>query len=97
MMTGRIITPSVSEPATIDVPNLKILTSGKTPDNPYEILDAARLIPLISHLRNQFDAIVIDSAPVLRTGDALKLSLTAPPAGELELADLELLPSEETG
>ena len=60
-----------------DVPNLKVITSGASPGNPYELLDAARVAALMGPLRDSFDAVVLDTPPVLRTGDALKFSSTA--------------------
>lgn len=59
------------------VANLKILTSGVTPENPYELLDPARLAPVGAMMRAQFDAIVIDTPPVLQAGDALKFASLA--------------------
>ncbi len=61
----------------VDCPNLKVLTSGVPPQNPYELLDPARILPLAGQFREQFEAIVIDTPPVLKTGDALKLSSVA--------------------
>lgn len=56
------------------VPNLKVLTSGLARNNPYELLDLSRLQPVLATLRQQGEAIIIDSPPVLQTGDALKIS-----------------------
>ncbi|HXG61807.1 MAG TPA: polysaccharide biosynthesis tyrosine autokinase [Planctomycetota bacterium] len=60
-----------------EVPNLKVITSGASPGNPYELLDAARVGALMAPLRDSFDAVVLDTPPVLRTGDALKFSSAA--------------------
>lgn len=60
-----------------EVANLRILACGVQPESPYELLDPSRTGPLTAQLREQFDAIVIDTPPVLRTGDALKLSSVA--------------------
>jgi capsular exopolysaccharide synthesis family protein len=57
-----------------DVPNLSALPSGGVPENPYELLDPARIAAAAAQLRASFDAIVVDSPPVLTAGDALKLS-----------------------
>jgi polysaccharide biosynthesis transport protein len=56
------------------LPTLKILTSGSPNDNPYEVLDPARILPVAGQLRELFDALVIDSPPILGAGDALKFS-----------------------
>ena len=60
-----------------DIPNLKVLTSGVVPENPYELLDAARVAPVAAQFREHFDAVVIDTPPILRAGDALKLATVA--------------------
>jgi len=60
-----------------EVPNLTVLPCGVQPENPYELLDPTRLGPVTAQLREQFDVIVFDSPPILRTGDALKISSVA--------------------
>lgn len=60
-----------------EVPNLKVLACGVQPESPYELLDPTRMGPVAAALREQFDAIVFDTPPVLRTGDALKISSVA--------------------
>jgi capsular exopolysaccharide synthesis family protein len=59
------------------VPNLTVLPCGVQPESPYELLDPSRLGPITAQLREQFDVIVFDTPPVLRTGDALKISTVA--------------------
>jgi capsular exopolysaccharide synthesis family protein len=59
------------------VPNLKAMTSGIVPENPYELLDPARIAPVGAMLRGHFDVIVVDTPPVLQAGDSLKLSTIA--------------------
>ncbi len=56
------------------LPTLKLLTVGNADANPYEVLDPARILPIAGQLREQFDAVVIDSPPILGAGDALKFS-----------------------
>jgi capsular exopolysaccharide synthesis family protein len=60
-----------------EVPNLKVLACGVQPESPYELLDPSRTGPVASQLREQFDVVVFDTPPILRTGDALKLSTIA--------------------
>lgn len=60
-----------------DIPNLKILTSGAGAGSPYELLDPARVSLVLGPLREAFDAVVLDTPPVLRTGDALKYCSSA--------------------
>ncbi len=62
---------------TLEIPNLTVITSGVSVDNPYELLDPARVGPIVAQMRQQFDAVVIDTPPVLRTGDALKMAGSA--------------------
>ncbi|HEV3027184.1 MAG TPA: polysaccharide biosynthesis tyrosine autokinase, partial [Planctomycetota bacterium] len=60
-----------------EVPNLSVLPCGVQPESPYELLDPSRLGPMTAQLRELFDVIVFDTPPVLRTGDALKISTVA--------------------
>jgi capsular exopolysaccharide synthesis family protein len=60
-----------------EVANLKVLVCGVQPESPYELLDPTRTGPLAAQLREQFEVIVFDTPPVLRTGDALKISSVA--------------------
>jgi capsular exopolysaccharide synthesis family protein len=60
-----------------EVANLKVLVCGVQPESPYELLDPTRTGPLAAQLREQFEVIVFDTPPVLRTGDALKISSIA--------------------
>ncbi|MBV8880397.1 MAG: polysaccharide biosynthesis tyrosine autokinase [Planctomycetaceae bacterium] len=60
-----------------EVPNLSVLPCGVQPESPYELLDPSRLGPMTAQLREMFDVIVFDTPPVLRTGDALKISTVA--------------------
>lgn len=49
--------------------NLDILPGGKTPPNPTELLENVRLAPLIDHLREEYDIIFIDNAPIQMIAD----------------------------
>lgn len=60
-----------------EIPNLRVLSCGVQPESPYELLDSTRTGPVMATLREQFDVIVIDTPPVLRTGDALKFASVA--------------------
>jgi capsular exopolysaccharide synthesis family protein len=61
----------------VEVQNLRVLPSGISPENPYELLDPARVAVAAAQMRESYDAIVVDTPPVLRTGDALKFSSAA--------------------
>jgi tyrosine-protein kinase Etk/Wzc len=50
--------------------NLSIIPSGPIPPNPSELLMSDRLKELINELKNKFDYIIIDSAPIGLVSDA---------------------------
>lgn len=54
--------------------NLSILTRGKTPPNPGQLLASEHLRKLVSAARLRFDVIIIDSPPVLAVSDPLWLA-----------------------
>jgi capsular exopolysaccharide synthesis family protein len=60
-----------------EVANLKVLACGVQPESPYELLDPSRTGAIAAQLREQFDVVVFDTPPILRTGDALKISTVA--------------------
>lgn len=49
--------------------NLDMLPGGKTPPNPTELLENGRLASLIQHLRDEYDVIFIDNAPIRMIAD----------------------------
>ena len=53
--------------------NTSIITSGPVPANPAELLMNQKTISLFEYLRNHFDYIIIDTAPVGLVTDALLL------------------------
>lgn len=55
-------------------PNLDIITSGPVPPNPAEILSSKRLDDLMAELRDRYDYIFIDSAPVGMVSDTFTLN-----------------------
>lgn len=54
--------------------NLYILTSGKIPPNPSEMLASAAMNGLLELFKNEFDIIILDSAPIGAVTDAQILS-----------------------
>ena len=56
---------SVTEEAGVNV-----ITSGLRPPNPTELLGSQRMDTLLDHLREAYDAVFIDSPPVLVAADA---------------------------
>jgi capsular exopolysaccharide synthesis family protein len=53
-------------------PNLYVMTAGRTPPNPSELLSSARMKHLIASLKTSpFDWVIIDTPPVLAVTDAV--------------------------
>jgi capsular exopolysaccharide synthesis family protein len=61
--------------------SMDILSSGPIPPNPAEILGSSKCFDIINSLKNIYDVVVIDSAPLVLVSDTLPL---------LKLADLVL-------
>lgn len=57
--------------------NLDILPSGKIPPNPSEMLSSTAMTKLIERLRDEYDIIILDSAPLQAVTDAQVLSTKA--------------------
>jgi polysaccharide biosynthesis transport protein len=56
------------------MPGLYLLPEGAVPAFPSELLESDRMRELLTHLRGEFDVIVIDAPPVLPVADARVLS-----------------------
>ena len=54
--------------------NLVILTSGKIPPNPSEMLSSKTMTVLLEELKNNFDYIILDTSPVQAVTDSQILS-----------------------
>jgi capsular exopolysaccharide synthesis family protein len=52
------------------VPGLWLLTAGRIPPNPAELLGSKRFKEFIHTLRDHFDAVIIDSPPIMAVTDA---------------------------
>ena len=59
------------------VPNLRILTSGKDAPNPAELLGSNRMKQLLQELQQEADFLVVDAPPLLAVTDAQVLANTA--------------------
>ncbi|MGH2808084.1 MAG: polysaccharide biosynthesis tyrosine autokinase, partial [Actinomycetota bacterium] len=57
-----------------DIPNLSLMTAGRVPSNPAELLTSPRLRELIDRLTQYFDLVLFDSPPVLPVADAVILA-----------------------
>lgn len=56
------------------VENLSILTSGLIPPNPAELIGSKRMETFIDLVRDHFDRVIIDLAPVLEVSDTQELA-----------------------
>lgn len=63
------LTDSITVSKT-DIDNLSILTSGKIPPNPTELLSSPRMDKLLDFVREHYDYVFIDSPPINLVTDA---------------------------
>ena len=68
---NEIIKTSTSDQRT------KIIFSGRIPPNPTELLMSEKFDQMIEELRNRFDYVVIDSAPLVLVSDTYHISNAA--------------------
>ena len=66
---------------TTSMKNLDIITSGPVPPNPSELLHTQKMKALIDMLKDKYDCILIDSAPIGLVSDAVPI---------LRMADINL-------
>lgn len=57
--------------------NLDVIPAGAIPSNPTELLSSGRLDDLMEYLRNNYDYVLIDSAPLSLVSDTLVLARVA--------------------
>ena len=57
--------------------NVDVITSGAIPPNPAELLNSGRIDTLLAQLREQYDYIIIDSAPFMKVADTSTLTKKA--------------------
>ena len=72
-LTGHLTKDQLIRPSGIH-PNLFVITAGPVPPNPNELLAKPDLDKLIIELRNQYDYIIIDSAPIGVVSDGFTLN-----------------------
>ena len=58
----------------VHIPNLRILTSGRTPPNPAELLSSQRMRHLLETLHTEADVVIVDTPPLLVVTDAAVLA-----------------------
>ena len=56
---------------TTEVPGLSIISRGKSPANPSELLSSAQFKTLLEQLSDKFDHVIIDTPPVLAVTDGI--------------------------
>jgi succinoglycan biosynthesis transport protein ExoP len=57
-----------------EIENLYFLGAGSVPPNPTELLNSSKMVDVMEQLRENYQYIVIDSAPVLPVSDSMVLS-----------------------
>ena len=55
-------------------PNLSVITAGTVPPNPAELLGSGRMVTILDRLRDAFEIIIFDTAPVGAVTDAAILA-----------------------
>ena len=76
-LSGHLTKDKLIRPLTNVHPNLSIITSGPIPPNPNELLAKHSLDNLIAELRQDFDYIIIDTAPIGVVSDSFSLNRLA--------------------
>jgi receptor protein-tyrosine kinase len=81
ILSGKVTVDSKEEFKAIltSIPGTEVdvLTSGKTPPNPTELLDSRTFAKLIEYVRDRYDYVIIDSPPALLVADAVVISTIA--------------------
>ena len=71
-LVDAILDPTLSLPTVVHTRphlNLSVLTAGRLPAAPYEVLKSARLGELLAEARRRFDYIVLDTPPLVSVPD----------------------------
>ncbi len=89
---GMEVDRFIEKPAVGD---LYVIPAGKTPANPAELIGSGRMKELIARLKNDFDWVIFDMAPILAVTDAGILgsmvdgSIIVVRAGRTQAVDVE--------
>ena len=72
-LTGQIHSDQLLQACGIkdDENSFHVISSGRTPPNPMELLSSARMEKMVALLRDKYDYIIMDLPPVGEVGDAL--------------------------
>ncbi|MBU0468722.1 MAG: CpsD/CapB family tyrosine-protein kinase [Candidatus Omnitrophica bacterium] len=54
----------------IDIENLNIISSGKIPENPSELLSSKAMTDFLADVKSQFDFVIIDTPPIISVTDS---------------------------
>lgn len=54
---------------TTAIQRLSLITAGRTPDNPAELLSGSKLLELLKEAREDYDFVLVDSPPILAVSD----------------------------
>lgn len=57
-----------------NIENLDVITAGSVPPNPAELLESTKLVELIDNLKQYYDVVIFDGAPILPITDSLLIS-----------------------
>jgi len=57
-----------------DIPHLDVITRGKSPVNPSELLSSAKFSELLEQISPRYDHVIIDTPPVLAVTDGIIIS-----------------------
>jgi len=57
-----------------EVENCTVITSGKSPPNPSELLGSGKMKELLRQLSYEFDTIMVDSSPIIPVTDAVSMA-----------------------
>lgn len=75
VLAGQVGLEQAIQPSPIE--GVDLLTAGAIPPNPSELLSSERMKEIIATVRNQYDRVIIDSAPLLSVSDGVIASTVA--------------------
>ena len=67
-LRGQATLDAVSH--TGKIPNLTVITAGKPPLNPSELVGSRKMAETVNELKNRFDFVVFDTPPIMAVTDA---------------------------